>query len=211
MKNFASLFSFIIFGIGSSWLCLIVAGSGTLSFSNLQPSVMDPNDPDKKAVLVSTSEGLAAAGAEVYREMACAACHTQQVRRPGYGGDFDRDWGGRQAVAPDFVFQDNVLLGSRRIGPDLSNVGARRDADWLFLHLYKPSINAEATTMPAYPQLFREKEFSGTPATNALNLEGNDLPPEGTEVVPTEKAVALVAYLQSLNLDYDLPESKRLK
>lgn len=210
MKNFASLFSFIIFAIGASWLCLIVAGAGTLSFSSLEPFAVKED-----VAIVPTSEGLAGVGAQVYREMACATCHTQQVRRPGYGGDFDRDWGGRQSAAPDYVLQDSVMLGSRRIGPDLSNVGARRDAEWLFLHLYKPSINAEATTMPAYPQLFREKEFSGTPSANALVLQGNDVPPEGTEIVPTEKAVALVAYLQSLNLDYDygdeLPELKRLK
>jgi len=65
--------------------------------------------------------------------------------------------------------------------------------------------------MPAYPQLFREKEFSGAPAANALNLEGNDTPAEGTEIVPTERAVALVAYLQSLNLDYNLPEAENIK
>ncbi|MDA9764619.1 cbb3-type cytochrome c oxidase subunit II, partial [Opitutales bacterium] len=125
--------------------------------------------------------------------------------------DFDRDWGGRQSVATDYALHDNAMLGSRRFGPDLSNVGARRDAEWLFMHLYKPSLHADATTMPDYPQLFQEKEFSGTPAVNALDLQGNDTPAEGTEVVPTAKGVALVAYLQSLNLDYDLTESKRLK
>ena len=211
MKNFVSLFFLVLCAVGASWVSLLVVNASSLSVSELKPSVIDPNDPDKKAILVSTSEGLAGPGAQVYRELACAACHTQQARRPGYGGDFDREWGGRQAVAPDYVLQDIALIGNRRIGPDLSNVGARRDAAWLYQHLYKPSIHAEATTMPAFPQLFREKEFSGTPAANALDLQGNDTPEEGTEIVPTEKGVALVAYLQSLNLDYDLPESKRLK
>ena len=207
MKNFASLFAFIFLAVAASWLCLIVVGANGVNgaaASSLQAKA------DDGQIIIGT-EGLAAAGAEVYREMACATCHTQQVRRPGYGGDFDRDWGGRQSVAADYVQQDSAMLGSRRIGPDLTNVGARRDAAWLFQHLYKPSLHAEATTMPAYPQLFTEKEFSGTPAANALDLQGNDTPAEGTEVVPTAKGVALVAYLQSLNLDYDLTESKRLK
>lgn len=207
MKNFASLFTIVFFGILSSWVCLLIVSASNLNYSQLKDSVTDEDD----VVIVAASEGLAGAGAEVYREMACAACHTQQVRRPGYGGDFDRDWGGRQAVAPDYVLQDTAMIGSRRMGPDLSNVGARRDSAWLFLHLYKPTTHVKATTMPAYPQLFRAKEVSGTSAANALDLQGNDMPAEGTEIVPTQKGVALVAYLQSLNLDYDLPESKRLK
>lgn len=211
MKNFAALFTVIFSGIATSWVCLLVVSASNLSVSELNPSIIDPSDPDKKTILVASSEGLAGAGLQVYREMACANCHTQQVRRPGYGGDFDRDWGGRQSVAPDYVLQDIAMLGTRRMGPDLANVGARRDAEWLFLHLYKPTLHAEATTMPAYPQLFREKEFSGTPAANALNLEGNDRAAKGTEIVPTEKAVALVAYLQSLNLDYNLPEAEKIK
>ncbi len=207
MKNFASLFAFIFLAIGASWLCLIVVGANGVNEAAVTLVQAKADDGE----LIIGTEGLAAAGAEVYREMACAACHTQQVRRPGYGGDFDHDWGGRQSVAADYVQQDFAMLGSRRIGPDLTNVGARRDAAWLLQHLYKPSLHAEATTMPAYPQLFQEKEYSGTPAVNALDLQGNDTPAEGTELVPTAKGVALVAYLQSLNLDYDLLELKRLK
>lgn len=210
MKNFASLFAFIFCAMAVSWLCLLVVGASDVNNEAIKSLQAEAD----AGTIIIGSEGLAAAGADVYREMACAACHTQQVRRPGYGGDFDRDWGGRQSVAPDYALHDNAMIGSRRLGPDLSNVGARREADWLFMHLYKPSLHADATTMPAYPQLFQEKEFSGTPAVNALDLPGNDTPAEGTEVVPTAKGVALVAYLQSLNLDYDLTEStvsKRLK
>ena len=103
------------------------------------------------------------------------------------------------------------MLGSKRMGPDLSNVGARHDAAWFYTHLYNPSSSAEATTMPSYHFLFREKEVTDGATSTALDLSGNETMPDGMEMVPTEKAVALVAYLQSLNLDYDLPESKRIK
>ena len=147
----------------------------------------------------------------MYRSLACAVCHTQQVRRPGYGGDFEREWGFRQSVARDYVLQDTVVLGTKRLGPDLTNVGARRDAEWFFKHLYNPGSLSKVTNVPSYSFLFTERELSDGNSTNALGLEGNDIPEEGFEVVPSDDAVALVAYLQSLNLDYDLPESKRIK
>lgn len=207
MKNFASLFAIVFCGIATSWFCLLFVGANTLNSAKLETSLVVAGDE----VVISPVEGLAAPGLQVYRELGCVACHTQQVRRPGYGGDLDRDWGARQSVARDYVLQNQVMLGGRRMGPDLSNVGARRDAAWFFAHLYNPTIHSATTTMPSYSNLFREKEFSGTHAVNALDLQGNATPEEGIEVVPGKKAVALVAYLQSLNLDYDLPESKRVK
>ena len=168
-------------------------------------------DVSGDAVTIIGHEGLAGRGQKVYGELGCAICHTQQVRRPGYGGDFGREWGSRQSVARDYVLQDQVNLGNKRIGPDLSNVGSRHDAAWFFAHLNNPYDVSEVSNMPSYPFLFKKREFSGTPSANALVLEGNDTPAEGFEIVPTDDAVALVAYLQSLNMDYDLPESKRIK
>jgi hypothetical protein len=37
----------------------------------------------------------------------------------------------------------------------------------------------------------------------------DEQPPEGYQIIPTERAHNLVAYLDSLRLDYDVPESKR--
>lgn len=54
-------------------------------------------------------------GQEIYRSVGCASCHTQMVR-PVVA---DVDLG---AVT---LNDSNQLLGTRRFGPDLSNVGAR--------------------------------------------------------------------------------------
>jgi cytochrome c oxidase cbb3-type subunit 2 len=207
MKNFGSLFFIVFCGIAASWICLLVAGAHSLNSSKLETTLSVGGDD----IIIAGTEGLAAQGQQVYRSLGCVACHTQQVRRPGYGGDLDRDWGARQSVARDYVLHDQVMLGSKRMGPDLSNVGARHDAAWFYSHLNDPWKHADVTTMPSYPFLFKQEERSGPSSVNALEIEGNDAPAEGFEVVPTDKAVALVAYLQSLNLDYDLPESKRVK
>jgi len=207
MKSFGSLFFVVFVGIAASWYFLLVEGVKSLNPSELDTSLQVNGDD----VTIIGHEGLAGRGQKVYRELGCVACHTQQVRRPGYGGDFAREWGSRQSVARDYVLQDQVHLGSIRLGPDLSNVGSRHEAAWFFAHLNNPSDLSEVTNMPSYPFLFEKREFSGSPSANALVLEGNDTPAEGFEIVPTDDAVALVAYLLSLNLDYDLPESKRIK
>ncbi len=208
MKNFISLFFIVFAGIAISWFGLLVVGANSLSPSEEFETTMVVAGDD---VIITGHEGLAARGEQVYRALACAACHTQQVRRPGYGGDFERAWGSRQSVARDYMLQDTVVLGTKRLGPDLTNVGARHDAEWFFKHLYNPGSLSEVSNVPSYSFLFTEREMSDGNSSNSLKLEGNDIPEEGFEVVPTDDAVALVAYLQSLNLDYDLPESKRIK
>lgn len=209
MKSFPAIFAFVFIGLAISWYGLLVRGSAILNPAN--PDLKTTLTVGRDEVVIPASEGLPGQGQQVYRELGCVMCHTQQVRRPGYGGDFDREWGSRQSVARDYLLQDVVLTGGKRIGPDLSNVGARREGEWLYRHLYNPAMHSKATTMPAYKFLFREKEIAGNPEANALELEGNLKPKPGYEIVPTEKAEALVAYLKSLQLDYDLPESKRIQ
>jgi cytochrome c oxidase cbb3-type subunit 2 len=62
----------------------------------------------------------------VYLSLGCVSCHTQQVRPAGQGSDLARGLGVRPSVARDYVLQPQVLLGDRRIGPDLANYGARK-------------------------------------------------------------------------------------
>ena len=63
------------------------------------------------------------AGRDVYMSEGCFYCHSQQVRDPQYGPDMERGWGSRRTVARDYVQEDIPLLGSMRLGPDLSNFG----------------------------------------------------------------------------------------
>src|SRR5574343_27098 len=83
-------------------------------------------DDGESASFPSRPQGLAARGQLVYADLGCAACHTQQVRRPDFGSDKERGWGERQSVARDYIFQIRPQLGNSRIGPDLANFAARK-------------------------------------------------------------------------------------
>jgi cbb3-type cytochrome oxidase cytochrome c subunit len=124
------------------------------------------------------------------------------------GPDIARNWGKRRSVARDYLFDHPVQLGTRRIGPDLANVGNwRPDANWHLQHLYAPQSNVKGSAMPPYRFLFETRRIGSVPASNALKLPSDFAPPAGYEVVPTEKALTLVAYLLSLNSDVPLFES----
>jgi len=149
--------------------------------------------------------GLAARGQMVYQDLGCAACHTQQVRRADFGSDKARGWGDRQSVARDYVHEDRVLLGDIRIGPDLTNFGARAATHGLdAAHLLAFLHNGQGA-MPAYPFLFMKQLVSGQRSPEALMIPGSP----DFELMPTHRAKALVAYLLSLNADHEYPETRQ--
>jgi cytochrome c oxidase cbb3-type subunit 2 len=104
----------------------------------------------------------------------------------------------RQSVAEDFLHDHPVQLGSLRAGPDLSNIGARADANWQLLHLYAPQSVVKGSTMPPFRYLFEVRKIRGESSPDALKLPAEFAPPAGSEVVPTSEAVELAAYLLSL-------------
>src|SRR5688572_8305878 len=146
--------------------------------------------------------GLAEEGAQVYRSLGCVECHTQQVR--GLGSDRKRGWGARITVAQDYLGDYPVMLGNLRVGPDLANVGPRQpDTKQLLLHIYNPKLVVPKSTMPPYRFLFEKRKIKPTgPSPEALPIKI-----EGYEIVPTHRATALVAYLQSLNATIPLFEA----
>ncbi len=124
------------------------------------------------------------------------------------GSDIARGWGMRQSVAEDFLHDQPVQLGSLRAGPDLSNAGARADANWQLLHLYTPQSVVKGSTMPPFRYLFEVRKIGREPSPDALKLPPEFAPPAGCEVVPTPEAVELAAYLLSLRATaplYDAP------
>lgn len=70
--------------------------------------------PGARTSEVSYSDA-ASAGQEVYLNLACASCHTQMVRP--VIADVD--------LGPVTMSDTNQILGTRRYGPDLSDVGSR--------------------------------------------------------------------------------------
>jgi cbb3-type cytochrome oxidase cytochrome c subunit len=121
------------------------------------------------------------------------------------GPDIARIWGKRRIVAEDFLFDSPVMPGSQRVGPDLADVGTRLpDANWHLLNLYAPQLQVKGSIMPPYRFLFERRKTEGRPSAGALALPVDLAPPKGYEIVPTEAAKALAAYLISLHADAPL-------
>lgn len=137
-----------------------------------------------------------------------AAGATAEARVSARGPDIARGWGLRRSVAADYAYDEAVQIGTRRSGPDLANVGMTKPAlDWQLLHLYAPSSVVPGSTMPPYRFLFEQRKISRAPSSAALQLSGDLAPPAGYEIVPTDEARALAAYLVSLRVDVPLYEA----
>jgi cytochrome c oxidase cbb3-type subunit 2 len=103
------------------------------------------------AAAAAQEEGLIHRGREVYLAEGCIHCHSQYVRP---GSDDERRWGPAHPLA-EATRELPPLLGARRQGPDLQNVGARRNPEWLRLQLQWPWELSPGSRMPAYGYLFR--------------------------------------------------------
>ncbi|WP_193214901.1 cbb3-type cytochrome c oxidase subunit II, partial [Luteolibacter marinus] len=97
--------------------------------------------------------GAVARGRQVYLAEGCIHCHSRYVR-PGLSDTVP--WG--PASDPAAVTAEQpVLIGNRRQGPDLSNVGIRRSAAWLKLHFIRPRDLTPGSPMPSYAHLFDDR------------------------------------------------------
>jgi cytochrome c oxidase cbb3-type subunit II len=150
---------------------------------------------------------LAQQGAEIYRSLGCAACHSQQVR--GFGGDRERGFGPRISVAQDSLHDYPVQLGNVRVGPDLANYGSQHTNDAaILLHLYAPQKAMPGSIMPPYRFLFETHDAE----TNVVTKDGSFfLADEKKLVVPKPEALKLSAYMRSLKTDLALYEAPILK
>ena len=201
MKNGALFFLGVFGAIALSWGGVVLASSHQIS--KIQPyydTLESQFYPYKQA-------GIAAEGEQVYKSMGCAACHTQEVRRPGLGYDDLRGWGKRQSVARDYIYESTPPLGELRRGPDLTNFGPRAvklglDETHLLTQLYLGSAG-----MPPYRFLFERQKVIGEPLSSALPINAGP----GYQIIPSYHAKALVAYLLSLKQDYVYPEAQPLE
>ena len=91
-------------------------------------------------------------GREVYIFEGCMHCHTQYVRP---GTDDVLLWG--PAADPARVLREQPpLIGNRRQGPDLMNIGNRRSPEWNRTHLADPRSLVPGSRMPSYAHLFKD-------------------------------------------------------
>ena len=172
MKNLNSLLAGIFLAVAFPFGALVI--SSQVQLGSLGPAPAEEGGP----LFPSREPGLAIQGRAVYVSLGCVSCHTQQVRPAGQGSDIARGYGLRASVARDYVLQKPVLLGERRIGPDLANYGARA------------------------------KELGAVHAAIKHDGQFTFLYTGAKQEVASERAVALAAYLQSLRQDYSSPEAK---
>jgi cytochrome c oxidase cbb3-type subunit 2 len=172
MKNLNSLLAGIFLAVAFPFGTLVI--SSQVQLGSLGPAPAEEGGP----LFPSREPGLAIQGRAVYVSLGCVSCHTQQVRPAGQGSDIARGYGVRTSVARDYVQQKPVLLGERRIGPDLANYGARA------------------------------KDLASVHAAIQHNRQFDFLYAGAKQEVASERAVALAAYLQSLRQDYSSPEAK---
>lgn len=119
-------------------------------------------------------------GRRAYIAEACWHCHSQQIRPVS---NESLRWG---PVSRPGEYQNVMhlpqLLGTRRVGPDLSREAGRRSNDWHAAHLYEPTWVVPTSVMPSYHWFFETR----------TDAEGNE------RIVPNRKGLGLIAYLQWL-------------
>lgn len=95
-------------------------------------------------------------GQSIYIAEGCIHCHSQYARP--HQLDFElygpSSYTANAPTGP-------VLIGNRRQGPDLANVGFRRSRDWQREHLIAPAAISPGSRMPAYAHLFRGDAQAG--------------------------------------------------
>lgn len=190
-------------------LAVIASSMGLVFIPDIQLSGLQPHADEMGNTHPTEYFGAALKGREVYRDLGCIYCHSQQVRPEGFGADIERGWGMRRSVARDYIYDSPHLLGTMRTGPDLFNIGARQpDPNWHYQHLYDPDITSPGSNMPKFPFLFEKRtlEAGEDPPEDAVRMPEGWLEPN-EYIVPSDRGVNLVAYLLSMKHNYSLPEA----
>jgi cytochrome c oxidase cbb3-type subunit 2 len=185
-------FIFLVAGIGFFVLAFFVSGLVTVNaVSNLPYTSLDEISQNVSPYFVALSNqypdqferyypgGPTSAnyrealnlGRNIYIAEACWHCHTQQVR-PVANEDV-RFGPVSTAAEQQHELMLPQLLGTRRVGPDLSREAGLRSNDWHMAHFYDPRSVAPTSVMPRFTWFFDGRE-------------------------PNKKGLAIVTYIQWL-------------
>ncbi len=140
-------------------------------------------------------------GREIYIAEGCITCHSQYLR-PGVPQEIL--WWGPVRPLAESLAETPPLLGLRRQGPDLMNVGNRRSPEWQRLHLMAPRALAPGSRMPSYAHLFRPGDARGESLVAYLASLGAE-----TLAVRMDAATAWMPSAEALMQPY--PESRAQK
>ena len=165
---------FIIAGIIFFFLAVMIQGI----LPSILPQTYNPTVTSAitgQTIQVADYTPLQRKGRQVYIREGCWYCHSQYVR-PVTGEDVR--WG-PVSQAGEYVYDQPQMLGTRRIGPDLTRVGRKYGDDWQTAHHWNPREVVPDSIMPRFPWLYKNASGKNTPELN-------------------EDGVALVAYIQKL-------------
>ena len=204
MNNIFKFSGYIFLALAFAWLAFVVGAKS--QYGDLTPSSesLEENGSNIKGEVLypQSMAGIAQLGAKEYLSLGCVTCHTQQVRSEESGFDVERGWGKRPSVPRDYILQEDVLIGHNRVGPDLANVGLRDYSnEWLHKHLFMPQMEVEGSICQPSPFLYK---VSGDPSEKTIEAISADN--KMIYIEPSIQASRIVAYLQSLEQNYELPE-----
>jgi cytochrome c oxidase cbb3-type subunit II len=135
----------LIGGLMVFWASVYIMLVMPVSMYNVQPS------ETWRPLTAQEQDGL-----QVYVSNGCSYCHSQFVRV--------LDWGegaSRIAQPGDYVGVNPAILGTERIGPDLSQEGGEHSDDWHAAHFANPRNTSPLSLMPSW-------EFLGEQDIKAL-------------------------------------------
>ena len=128
-------------------------------------------------------------GRNLYAQNGCNYCHTQYLRPQDWTGVSSFRTIGRSAQAGDFYYQQTMLMGSERTGPDLSQEGGAHTDEWHVAHFYNPRWTSPKSVMPQHSFYYEQSASAG--------------------IVPKTEIDDLVAYVQSLGGNAGVARAER--
>lgn len=167
------------------------------------PNILRTDDIAKGS-LAKPLTAIELAGRDIYISEGCHVCHTQMVRPL----EPETKRNGRANKESDDIYEFPNLWGSKRTGPDLTNLGRKYSDQWHVLHLIDPRQVIPTSIMPAYPWLF-EQTLSGDAIGDkmeTLRILGvpytdQEISDARLQVRGKTRGEALIRYLQSLGQD----------
>ena len=108
-------------------------------------------------------------GLRLYVENGCSYCHSLFIR--------NIDWGvGAERIAQrgDYTAMCPAILGTERVGPDLSEEGGEHPDDWHLAHFTNPRTTNPYSLMPSWAFMGRAKIDQLTAFVQALNGKAAD-------------------------------------
>ncbi|MEZ8385251.1 cbb3-type cytochrome c oxidase subunit II [Vibrio splendidus] len=189
-----------------SIVILILTTVVVASFSLLVwvvPSIVRGDDIAKGSLAIPLTP-IELAGRDIYISEGCHVCHTQMVRP--LEPEVKRN--GRPNKEADDIYEFPNLWGSKRTGPDLTNLGRKYSDQWHVIHLTDPRKVVPTSIMPSYPWLF-EQTLTGDDISAKMEVlrtlgvpyTDQEIGDARLQVRGKTKGEALIRYLQSLGKD----------